>query len=38
MPCSAKKAESERPEMNDACGDPDVDVVLTTREMDRLFR
>ncbi len=38
MPCSAKKAESELPEMNDACGDPDVDVVLTTREMDRLFR
>ena len=38
MPCSAKKAESERPGMNDACGDPDVDVVLTTREMDRLFR
>ena len=38
MPCSAKKAESERPEMNDACGDPDVDAVLTTREMDRLFR
>ncbi len=38
MPCSAKKAESERPEMNGACGDPDVDVVLTTREMDRLFR
>ena len=38
MPCSAKKAECERPEMNDACGDPDVDVVLTTREMDRLFR
>ena len=38
MPCSAKKAESERPEMNDACGDPDVDAVLSTREMDRLFR
>ena len=38
MPCSAKKAECELPEMNDACGDPDVDVVLTTREMCRLFR
>ncbi len=38
MPCSAKKAESELPEMNDACGDPDVDAVLTTREMCRLFR
>ena len=24
--------------MNDACGDPDVDVVLTTREVDRLIR
>lgn len=38
MPCSAKKAESELPTMKDACGDPDVDAVLTTREMDRLFR
>lgn len=38
MPCSAKKAECELPSMKDACGDPDVDVVLTTREMDRLFR
>ena len=38
MPCSAKKAECELPGMNDACGDPDVDVVLTTREMNRLFR
>ncbi len=38
MPCSAKKAESELPTMRDVCGDPDVDVVLTTREMVRLFR
>ncbi len=38
MPCSAKKAECELPGMKDACGDPDVDVVLTTREMCRLFR
>ena len=38
MPCSAKKAESELPTMRDACGDPDVDVVLTTRELVRLFR
>ena len=38
MPCSAKKAECELPSMKNACGDPDVDVVLTTREMDRLFR
>ena len=38
MPCSAKKAESELPTMKDACGDPDVDVVLTTREMCRMLR
>jgi len=38
MPCSAKKAECDLPVMNDACGDPDVDVVLTTREMTRLLR
>ncbi len=37
MPCSAKKAECELPSMRDACGDPDVDVVLTTREMDRML-
>ena len=38
MPCSAKKSECEDPTMNDGCGDPDVDAVLTTREMCRLFR
>ena len=38
MPCLAKKSEAALEQMNDACGDPDVDVVLTTREMDRLFR
>ena len=38
MPCTAKKAECTLPEMTSACGDPDVDVVLTTREMCRLFR
>jgi NADP-reducing hydrogenase subunit HndD len=38
MPCSAKKAESEMPNMVDACGDRDVDAALTTREMCRLFR
>ena len=31
-------AKSNLPTMKDACGDPDVDVVLTTREMVRLFR
>lgn len=36
MPCTAKKFEAERPEM---CADglPDVDAVLTTRELARLL-
>ena len=38
MPCSAKKAERELPTMKNAFGNPDVDAVLTTREMCRLFR
>ena len=38
MPCSAKKAECELPTMRNAFGDKDVDVVLTTREMCRLFK
>ena len=38
MPCLAKKHECAIPAMNDACGDPDVDVVLTTREVVRLIR
>ena len=38
MPCLAKKHECAIPAMNDACGYPDVDVVLTTREVDRLIR
>ena len=38
MPCSAKKAECSYDVFKDACGDPDVDVVLTTREMARLFK
>ena len=38
MPCLAKKAEVAIPVMNDACGDPDVDVSLTTREICRLIR
>ena len=38
MPCTAKKSECTFPNLNDACGDPDVDVVLTTREMVRMFR
>ncbi|MDO4620227.1 MAG: [FeFe] hydrogenase, group A [Lachnospiraceae bacterium] len=38
MPCVAKKAECAIPNQNDACGDPDVDIVLTTREMNRMLR
>lgn len=38
MPCVAKKSECEQPNQNDACGDPDVDVALTTRELVRLLR
>ena len=38
MPCTAKKHECAIPGMNDACGDPDVDVSLTTRELVRLIR
>ena len=37
MPCVAKKFEAARPEMN-ASGFQDVDLVLTTREVGRLFR
>ncbi len=37
MPCVAKKAECAEPNQNDACGDPDVDVVLTVREIDRMI-
>lgn len=37
MPCTAKKAEAARPEM-DASGYRDVDAVLTTRELAKLIR
>ncbi|MEL7566376.1 MAG: NADH-dependent [FeFe] hydrogenase, group A6 [Dehalobacterium sp.] len=37
MPCTAKKYEAARPEMNSS-GCQDVDLVLTTRELGRLFR
>ena len=37
MPCSAKKYECDVAEVNDASS-KDVDVVLTTRELDRLLR
>ncbi len=38
MPCLAKKSECDQPNQNDACGDPDVDIVLTTREFGRMLR
>ena len=38
MPCTAKKHEVAIPNLNDACGDPDVDVSLTTREFARMLR
>ncbi len=37
MPCTAKKFEAQRPEMN-ASGVRDVDVVLTTRELGRMIK
>lgn len=37
MPCTAKKFEAQRPEMNSS-GYQDVDVVLTTRELGRMFK
>jgi iron only hydrogenase large subunit-like protein len=37
MPCTAKKYEAQRPEMNSS-GYRDVDVVLTTRELGRMIR
>lgn len=38
MPCTAKKAECEIPSINDSETDKDVDLVLTTREFDRVLR
>ncbi len=37
MPCTAKKFEAKRPELS-STGYPDVDVVLTTRELARMIR
>ncbi len=37
MPCTAKKFECARPEM-DASGTRDVDIVLTTRELGKMIR
>jgi iron-only hydrogenase group A len=37
MPCTAKKFEADRPEMG-SNGAPDIDAVLTTRELGKLLR
>ena len=37
MPCTAKKFEAKRPEMTSS-GYPDIDVVLTTRELARMIK
>ena len=37
MPCTAKKFEAQRPELSNA-GLPDVDVVITTRELARMIK
>jgi NADH-quinone oxidoreductase subunit G/NADP-reducing hydrogenase subunit HndD len=38
MPCTAKKFEAQRPEMSVDSKNPDVDVVLTTRELAKMLR
>ena len=38
MPCLAKKEEAALEPLRDACGDTDVDIVLTTREFVRMVR
>ncbi|MCH4172386.1 MAG: [FeFe] hydrogenase, group A [Lactobacillus sp.] len=38
MPCVAKKAEAELPSMTRDDGTPDVDLVLTTREITRMIK
>ena len=38
MPCTAKKHECDIPVMTDAGAGKDVDVVLTTREIDRIIK
>ena len=37
MPCTAKKFECQRPEMDDSAACRDVDVVLTTRELGKMI-
>ena len=38
MPCTAKKSECVRPQLQSNPGIPDVDVVLTTRELARMIK
>jgi len=38
MPCTAKKYEAQRPEMSLNGEDPDVDAVLTTRELAKMIK
>lgn len=38
MPCTAKKFEAERDEMSIDGNEPDVDVVLTTRELGKMLK
>lgn len=38
MPCISKKSECALPTMNDACGEPDVDMSITTRELNIMMR
>ena len=38
MPCTAKKYEAKRPEMTSDGKHPDVDVVLTTRELGKMMK
>lgn len=38
MPCVSKKSEAAQSVFRDACGDADVDIVLTTRELVRMLR
>ncbi|HOV69557.1 MAG TPA: NADH-dependent [FeFe] hydrogenase, group A6 [Clostridia bacterium] len=38
MPCTAKKFESARPELTSKEGYPDVDAVITTRELARMIK
>ena len=38
MPCLAKKHECDIPAFDDACGEPDVDLAMTTREVDRMIQ